>query len=66
MHLNDSKKELGTNVDRHDSLGEGYIGWTPFKRIMGDDRFNGIPLILETPDTDRWSEEIDTLKMMAE
>jgi deoxyribonuclease-4 len=65
MHLNDSKKELGTNVDRHDSLGDGYIGWTPFKRIMADDRFNGIPLILETPNTDRWSEEIDTLKMMA-
>jgi deoxyribonuclease-4 len=66
MHLNDSKKECGTQVDRHDSLGDGYIGWTPFELIMADDRFDGIPLILETPNTDRWSEEIEALKAMAE
>ncbi len=65
MHLNDSKKECGTNVDRHDSLGDGYIGWTPFELIMADDRFDGIPLILETPNTDRWPEEIDALKTLA-
>lgn len=65
MHLNDSKKELGTKVDRHDSLGDGYIGWTPFELIMKDDRFNGIPLILETPNTERWSEEIAKLKELA-
>jgi len=65
MHLNDSKKELGTQVDRHDSLGDGFIGWTPFELIMKDDRFNGIPLILETPNTERWSEEIAKLKEMA-
>jgi len=65
MHLNDSKKELGTQVDRHDSLGDGFIGWTPFELIMKDDRFNGIPLILETPNTERWSEEITKLKEMA-
>jgi deoxyribonuclease-4 len=62
MHLNDSKKELGTKVDRHDSLGDGKIGWLPFKKIMQDDRFNGIPFILETPNTDRWAEEIAKLK----
>lgn len=66
MHLNDSKKECGTQVDRHDSLGDGYIGWTPFEMIMKDNRFNDIPLILETPNTDRWAEEIATLKKMAE
>lgn len=65
MHLNDSKKELGTQVDRHDSLGDGFIGWTPFELIMKDDRFNGIPLILETPNTERWSEEIAKLKELA-
>ena len=65
MHLNDSKKECGTNVDRHDSLGDGYIGWSPFELIMADDRFDGIPLILETPNTDRWPEEIDALKTLA-
>ncbi len=64
MHLNDSKKELGTRVDRHDSLGDGYIGWTPFEMIMKDSRFNGIPLILETPNTERWAEEIETLKKL--
>ena len=62
MHLNDSKKELGTKVDRHDSLGDGHIGWTPFELIMKDERFNGIPLILETPNLDRWPEEIAKLK----
>lgn len=65
MHLNDSKKECGTQVDRHDSLGDGYIGWTPFEMIMKDERFNDIPLILETPNTDRWAEEIASLKQMA-
>lgn len=62
MHLNDSKKELGTRVDRHDSLGDGHIGLLPFKRIMKDERFNGIPLILETPNTERWATEIQMLK----
>ncbi|PWN06561.1 deoxyribonuclease IV [Rhodohalobacter mucosus] len=66
MHLNDSKKELGTKVDRHESLGDGYIGWLPFKRIMQDDRFNGIPFILETPNMDRWADEIAKLKEFAE
>jgi len=65
MHLNDSKKECGTQVDRHESLGDGHIGWTPFEMIMQDDRFDGIPLILETPNTDRWAEEITKLKSMA-
>lgn len=66
MHLNDSKKACGTQVDRHDSLGDGHIGWTPFELIMKDDRFNGIPLILETPNMDRWPEEIAKLKQLAE
>lgn len=66
MHLNDSKKECGTNVDRHDSLGDGHIGWTPFELIMADDRFDGIPLILETPNTERWAVEIAALKTLAE
>ncbi len=62
MHLNDSKKELGSKVDRHESLGDGLIGWTLFELIMKDDRFDGIPLILETPNPDRWPEEIQKLK----
>jgi len=62
MHLNDSKKELGSQVDRHESLGDGLIGWTPFELIMKDDRFNDIPLILETPNPERWPEEIQQLR----
>ncbi len=64
MHLNDSKKELGSRVDRHESLGDGLIGWTPFELIMSDERFEGIPLILETPNPERWPDEIARLKSM--
>ena len=62
MHLNDSKKELGSRVDRHHSLGEGFLGMKPFRWIMSDSRFDGIPLILETPDDSRWAEEIRLLQ----
>lgn len=61
MHLNDSRKELGSRVDRHESLGQGKLGIEPFKRIMADPRLEGIPLILETPDDSRWAEEIRML-----
>lgn len=62
MHLNDSKKELGTRVDRHDTLGNGTIGLDVFSKIMRDTRFDGIPLILETPDEEQWASEIAMLK----
>ncbi len=62
MHMNDSKKELGSKVDRHESLGDGLIGITPFKCIMEDRRFDDIPLILETPNMDRWAKEIELLR----
>jgi deoxyribonuclease-4 len=62
MHLNDSKKELGSRVDRHESLGKGFIGMDCFKFVMADDRFNGIPLILETPDPAIWADEIKLLR----
>ncbi len=61
MHLNDTKKELGSHVDRHDSIGKGLLGEEVFKRIMNDPRFDDIPLILETPDSSRWAEEIKLL-----
>lgn len=66
MHLNDSKKGLGSHVDRHESIGKGVLGITPFKMIMQDDRFNGIPLVLETPDTAIWAEEIAMLRSFTE
>ena len=65
LHLNDSKKPLGSRVDRHDSIGEGAIGLDGFRFIMKDERFEGIPMILETPNTDRWPEEIVMLEKFA-
>lgn len=58
MHINDSKKELGSRVDRHDSIGKGVMGLTLFKLLMNDPRFDNIPLILETPDETIWADEI--------
>jgi deoxyribonuclease-4 len=58
LHLNDSKADLGSRVDRHHSLGKGRLGWKAFERIMKDARFDGLPLILETIDPDLWREEI--------
>ena len=49
FHLNDSKKPLGSRVDRHAGIGQGYLGIEPFRRLLGDGRFVGLPMILETP-----------------
>jgi deoxyribonuclease-4 len=62
FHLNDSKTPLGSNVDRHHSIGKGEIGTEPFKYIMQDKRLDNIPLILETIDEALWPEEIRLLK----
>jgi apurinic endonuclease (APN1) len=61
MHLNDSKKGVGSHVDRHESIGLGEIGLPSFKALMQDDRLDNIPLILETPDESKWAEEINVL-----
>jgi len=61
MHLNDSKKDLGTRVDRHDNLGVGLLGEEIFSLIMNDSRFDDMPLILETPDESLWEAEIKKL-----
>ena len=65
MHLNDSKPDLGSRVDRHESLGQGKIGWGAFEYIMHDARFDDIPLVLETVDPSIWAEEIDQLYLFA-
>ena len=66
IHLNDSKKELDSRVDRHHSIGQGLIGIDMFKRIMNDSRFDDIPIILETIDPDIWEQEISMLYGMIE
>lgn len=66
MHLNDSKKELGSHVDRHDSIGKGLIGFAFFEKLMRDPRFDNMPLILETIDETLWPEEIAWLQEQSE
>jgi deoxyribonuclease-4 len=66
MHLNDSKPDLGARVDRHHSLGEGKLGWEVFRYIMNDDRFEEIPMVLETIDSDIWAQEIEQLYALIE
>lgn len=61
IHLNDSKKKLGSRVDRHDSIGKGFLGLDFFKKIMQDQNLNDIPFILETPDETLWLSEIELL-----
>ena len=62
VHLNDSKKPLASRVDRHDSLGDGTLGTDFFRRFMNDSRFDNMPIILETPDEERWRDEIVMLR----
>lgn len=66
MHLNDSKPDLGSRVDRHESIGKGKLGIEVFRYIMNDKRFDEIPMVLETVDSSIWSEEIRMLYAMAE
>jgi len=61
LHLNDSRKDLGAHVDRHECIGKGMIGLDAFRWIMNDPRFDEIPLILETPDETIWADEISLL-----
>ena len=64
IHLNDSKKNAGSHVDRHEVLGEGFLGKEFFSRFMHDPRFDDMPIILETPDPMRWAEEIRWLRSL--
>ena len=66
MHLNDSKPDLGSRVDRHESIGKGKLGVEPFRNIVNDARLEEIPLILETIDESLWPAEIQLLYGMIE
>lgn len=65
MHLNGSRAEFGSRLDRHHSLQQGFLGMTVFEYIMRDSRFDGIPLVLETVDDTLWPEEIALLKELS-
>lgn len=66
IHLNDDKRELGSRIDRHASIGTGTLGEGFFRRFMNDPRFDGIPVILETPDDSIWAREIEWLYSLVE
>ena len=64
FHLNDSKKPLGSRVDRHTHIGEGFVGIEAFGRLVNDRRFRGLPMLLETPKSEgrpRGPVEVDPL-----
>lgn len=61
LHLNDDKRECGSKIDRHESIGKGSLGEEFFIRLVNDPRFDSMPLILETPDDLIWKEEIKWL-----
>lgn len=65
FHLNDSKRDLGTRVDRHERIGKGAIGIVPFQLLINDERFKEIPAFLEVPGGETvFMEDIELLKNM--
>lgn len=64
IHLNDSKKELGSRVDRHEHIGKGFIGREGFTIIMNDKKLLHIPKILETPKGKEMKEDVENLKVL--
>jgi deoxyribonuclease-4 len=64
FHVNDSKKPLGSRVDRHDHIGKGTIGLEGFRLLMNDPRFEDIPKILETPKSDDLHEDVENIRIL--
>lgn len=63
LHLNDSKKDLGSRVDRHEQIGEGFVGVDAFRYIVNDPRLQHLPGILETPKQDAQKREMDPVNL---
>ncbi|HOK18126.1 MAG TPA: deoxyribonuclease IV [Caldisericia bacterium] len=65
FHLNDSKTPLGSNVDRHENIGKGFLGLEPFKFLVNNKEFKEHPMILETPGGDEmYIEDLKTLNLL--
>ena len=64
IHLNDSKKELGSRVDRHEHIGKGLLGLEPFRFLLNDPRFRGIPMALETEKSKDLAEDKENLAVL--
>lgn len=63
FHLNDSKRELGSRVDRHEHIGQGKLGLEPFRHLLNDARFAQVPMYLETPKGVVNGEELDVMNL---
>jgi deoxyribonuclease-4 len=64
IHLNDSKMPIGSRVDRHEHIGKGHIGLNAFRRILRDPRWDGLPMVLETPKSDDLHEDVENLQVL--
>ncbi len=64
FHLNDSRKELGSRVDRHEHIGRGYIGLEGFANLLRDPRFADLPMVLETPKSSDLHEDRENLDLL--
>ncbi|GLI33297.1 deoxyribonuclease IV [Desulforhabdus amnigena] len=64
FHLNDSKKGLGSNVDRHEHIGKGEVGLEGFRLLLNDPRFKGHPMVLETPKGKNMKEDKENLRIL--
>jgi deoxyribonuclease-4 len=63
FHMNDSKKPLGSRVDRHEHIGQGHLGLEPFRLLVNDPRFEKIPMIMETPKEGPNDEDMDPINL---
>ena len=64
FHLNDSKKPLGSRVDRHEHIGKGELGLAPFRYLLNDERFARIPKVLETPKTVETESDRENIRLL--
>jgi deoxyribonuclease-4 len=64
FHINDSKRELGSRVDRHEHIGKGEIGLAGFRLLMNDPRFTNHPMVLETPKEKDLKKDIENLGIL--
>jgi deoxyribonuclease-4 len=64
IHLNDSKGDLGSRLDRHEHIGKGHIGLDAFRHILNDPRLQEIPGLLETPKSDDLHEDRENLAVL--
>ncbi|MBI5178695.1 MAG: deoxyribonuclease IV [Nitrospinae bacterium] len=64
FHINDSKKDFGSRVDRHEHIGKGFLGEKPFEFLMNDKRFAKVPMVLETPKGPDLKEDMENLSLL--